>query len=96
MAGSIFISKELRLPVSTLQFDYLTERIRRAFDADGERFRRQIFAPEDEGEMKFISAENEDGEGVRAFYRAVVSAQSKAATEDGYDCSPGSGMTFCV
>jgi hypothetical protein len=31
MAGAIFISSELRLPVSTRQFDYFVERFRGAF-----------------------------------------------------------------
>jgi len=85
MAGSIFLSKELRLPVSTQQFGYLVERIRTAFDADAQACLREIYSPMDDGGMNFISAENEGEAGFEAFFRAIVRANSAAASEGNYE-----------
>jgi len=85
LAGSILISKELRLPVNSQQFGYLAERIRRAFDAEGQPFLREIFSPADEGAMNFISAENGDEAALKAFFRAVVIAKSNASNEPSYE-----------
>jgi len=71
----------LRLPLSTLQFDYLTDRIRLAFNVEDQGYLRRIYAPEDDGAMKFISAEHEDAAGFEAFFRAVERARSKASAE---------------
>ena len=84
MAGSIFLSKELRLPVSTQQFGYLVERIRPAFDTDEQEHLREIYSPMDEGGMNFISAEHEGEAGFKALFYAVVKANSIAASEDNY------------
>src|SRR5882762_3030379 len=85
MAGSIFISKESRLPVSTQQFGYLVERIRVEFDAEDQPFVREIYSSMDDGGMSFISAENEGYAGFEAFFRAVAKAKLKASVESNYD-----------
>jgi len=85
VAGSIFVSKELRLPVSTQQFDYLIERIRPAFSANSQSSLRRIYSPMDDGGMSFISAENEDGDGFKSFFQAVAKAKLEASSESSLD-----------
>jgi hypothetical protein len=85
LAGAIFISKELRLPVSTREFDYLAQRIRQAFDAECQAFLQEIYSPVDDAGMNIISAENGGEAGLHAFFRAVVRARLKDSGEPGYE-----------
>lgn len=84
MAGSIFISKEIRLPLSTQQFDYLTERIRGAFYIEDQSHLRSIYTPMDDEGTNFISAENEEKTGFKAFFKAIARAKSNAQLEENY------------
>ncbi len=84
MAGSIIVSKELRFPVSSLQFDYLAERIRAGFDFEGQAYLKEIYSPMDEGGMDFISVKNENEAAFKSFVLAVLKAKEAASTEDSY------------
>ena len=83
MAGAIFISKELRLPVSTSQFDYFVKHLEDAFLSDEQDIRKEVFRPFEEGGMDFITAEALDvgafGKFCAAVSRAYQSARSKEA-----------------
>jgi hypothetical protein len=85
LAGAIFISKELRLPVSTRDFDYLAERIRLAFDTEGQAFLREIYSPADDAGMYIISAEYGGEAGLHAFFRAVLRASQENSGEPDYE-----------
>lgn len=84
MAGTILVDDDSGLATSTVEFDYLVERIRHAFTKDDERFLQQIYEPLDEGGMTFISLTDTGVEGFRAFVRAAKQACSRAATEEGF------------
>jgi len=84
MAGMIFISRELRVAVSTQQLGYLVERIRDAFSAEDLPYLLAIYSPMDDEGMNFISVENEDENGLKAFFKAVVRAKARAGTESNF------------
>ena len=79
MAGSIFVSKQLRLPLSTQQFDYLVERIRIEYGQADQARMQAIFSPLDEEGMNFISAESQDDAGFKAFFDAIVRAKERSS-----------------
>ncbi|MFZ6759284.1 hypothetical protein ACO0K9_18930 [Undibacterium sp. Ji50W] len=84
MAGTIFVSKDVRVSVSTNQFDYFTERVRSGFSDSEKVFMGQIYSPMDDGGMMFISAESQDIEGFNIFLKAVQKARKKSASEKNY------------
>ncbi len=49
MAGSIVISKEVRVPVSTSQFDYLVSRIGDQFHSSDMWIKDEVYLPMEEG-----------------------------------------------
>jgi hypothetical protein len=81
MAGSIFISKELRLPVSTRQFDYLVKHLADAFLSEEQNIREQVFRPLEEGGMDFITAEGLSESEFGRFCAAVDRANRHAHSE---------------
>jgi hypothetical protein len=84
MAGTILVGEKSGLAMSTVEFDYLVERIRHAFNEGDEKFAQEIYEPLDAGGMTFISVAEAGVDGFRAFVRAARQACSRAATEDGY------------
>lgn len=84
MAGFILLSEGLLISLSSVQFDYLTERIRSEFLQEDAECMKKIFFPHDEGGMNFISADNQSEICFRAFADAAFKAHSKAQTEDLY------------
>ena len=70
MAGSIIISKDVQVLLSTSQFDYLVERVRRQFESSDLHVKDKVYFPMDEGGMTFISAEPLDAQGFTAFSKA--------------------------
>lgn len=81
MAGTIFVSKDLRLAVSSRQFDYLVQYIRSAFAADESDVEGVIFEPMDEGGMDFISASALSKGDFGRFASAVVRAHKSASAD---------------
>jgi hypothetical protein len=81
MAGSIFVSKELRLPVSTMQFDYLVKHIADAFLPEEQGIRAEVFQPLEEGGMDFISAKALSASAFGKFSAAVERAHQSARLE---------------
>ena len=84
MAGTILISRGVGVPVSTLQFDYITERVRSEFGESERNFMEQIYSSMDEGGMAFISAESQGVEGFKIFLNAVQKAHRRAADTENY------------
>lgn len=84
MAGTILVGEKCGLATSTVEFDYLVERIRHAFTEGDEKFVQKIYEPLDAGGMTFISLSEAGVDGFRAFVRAAKQACSLAAVEDGY------------
>lgn len=81
MAGSIIISKDVRVPLSTNQFDYLVERVGSQFGPLDMRVKEEVYFPMDEGGMMFISAESLNAQDFAAFSRAVMKARVAAQAE---------------
>jgi hypothetical protein len=84
MAGTILVDDDCGLATSTIEFDYLVERIRQAFAKNDEKFMQEIYEPLDEGGMTFISLTDTGVDGFRAFVRAAKQACSRAAAEEGF------------
>jgi len=86
MAGSIFVSSETLLSLSSVQFDYLVEKIRAVALEVDKTYWSQIFEPMDEGGMSFISLEQQDISGFSVFCSAVTLAKEKseAASAEGH------------
>ena len=82
MAGAIFISKELRLPVSTSQFDYLVKHLADAFLSDEQDIREEVFRPFEEGGMDFITAEALNVGAFAKFCAAATRAYQIARSEE--------------
>lgn len=81
MAGTILIGEKKGLPLSTIEFDYLVERIRLAFNNVDEDFMREIYEPLDEGGMTFISLIGLNEKGFQAFAHATAQAYSQDSQE---------------
>ncbi len=84
MAGSILISDQVGIALSTRDFDYLVERIRVEFPLNDRRWASEIFEPMDEGGMTFISLIDCSGDGFCSFFNAVLLAKKKAEDVEGY------------
>ncbi|MBU0600798.1 MAG: hypothetical protein KKD25_00135 [Gammaproteobacteria bacterium] len=56
MAGTILISDDQGLAISTVEFDYLVECIRGSFLPEDQSVAELVYEPLDEGGMTFISA----------------------------------------
>lgn len=84
MAGSIIISKDVRVPVSTSQFDYLVGRIGDQFDSSGMRVKDEVYLPMEGGGMTFISTESLDSNGLAIFLAAVMRARTASQVEESF------------
>lgn len=82
MAGAIFISDEIRLPLSSQQLGYLTARIRAEFGSQDQAYLEEIYSPMDDEGMSFISCQNLDVAGCMVFFEAVTKAKNRAQSED--------------
>lgn len=74
MAGTILIMGKDGLATSTVEFDYLAERIRCAFSPEEDAIVSTVFEPLDEGGMTFISTTELCKAEFQAFERAVKRA----------------------
>ena len=81
MAGTILISDNVGLATSTVEFDHLVERIRKAFVVGEEQLASDIYEPMDEGGMTFISVSDKDPEVLVAFGNAVMRAYLASQNE---------------
>ena len=81
MAGAIFISQDLRRPVSSRQFDYLMQYLREGFAPGSEVVRDEVFRPCDEGGMDFISAKELAASDFAVFAAALDLAREAAGRE---------------
>jgi hypothetical protein len=84
MAGTILIGKKSGLAVSSIEFDYMIDRIRGAFMPGEENIRKQVFEPLDDGGMTFISAADIDAHSYHVFSRAIRRAHEKAMLEESF------------
>jgi hypothetical protein len=81
MAGTILITEKEGLATSTVEFDYLVERIRHAFLPEDSEIVSAIYEPLDEGGMTFISAADLGDDKFQTFVRAVRRAYAMSAQE---------------
>nr|WP_269112903.1 hypothetical protein [Burkholderia territorii] len=84
MAGSIVISKDVRIPVSTSQFDYLVGRIGDQFDSPDIWVKDEAYLPMEEGGMSFVSTESLNSNGLSIFLAAVTRARTASHAEDSF------------
>jgi hypothetical protein len=84
MSGTILIGEKNSIPLSTVAFDRLVEKIRAEFMGDESKYMDDIYSPLDDGGMTFISLKTQNGEGFRAFCRAVDRAYKKEASEESF------------
>ena len=77
MAGSIIVSKSLRLPTSTWVFDYLVDRIRNELTTQP-TILGKAFQPMDEGGMMFVSLAELSENEFSLFMQATARARDRA------------------
>jgi hypothetical protein len=81
MGGTILVSKGNGFATSTVDFDYLTERIRAELMWKDPSVLTAAYEPLDDGGMTFISLEALDDESYRIFVEATKQAELKASTD---------------
>lgn len=83
MAGTILVTDERGLAISTVEFDYLVECIRGAFLQEDQSVAELVYEPLDEGGMTFISAVELDELSYPVFaetvWRAYVASKGTAS-----------------
>lgn len=84
MSGTIIVSPGHGVATSTVNFDYLVERIRQSFDAVDDEVVSEIYEPMDQGGMTYISLADLSQGKFNSFVRAVMRAHSLAASEESY------------
>ncbi|VWB21972.1 hypothetical protein [Burkholderia diffusa] len=84
MAGSIVISKDVRVPVSTSQFDYLVSRIGDQFGLSDIWVKDEVYLPMEEGGMSFISTESLNSNELSIFLTAVMRARTASQDEGSF------------
>jgi hypothetical protein len=85
MAGGVFISDGLSLPVSTRQFDYLVKYIGEAFLPSEQKLRSEVFRPYEKGAMNFIVAGELDKGDFRKFCDVVERALQSARLQERFE-----------
>ncbi|WP_269112273.1 toxin-immunity protein system imunity protein CdiI [Burkholderia cepacia] len=83
MAGSIVVCKEVRVPVSTSQFDYLVSRIGDQFHPSDMWIKDEVYLPMEEG-MSFISTESLNSNGLSIFLETVMRARAASQAEESF------------
>lgn len=81
MGGSILVAEQRGLATSTVDFDYLTTRIRQVLLGHTTAMVSKVYRALDEGGMTFISLLDLDSQEYQAFVSACEDAQ-KIAVED--------------
>lgn len=84
MAGSIIVSEETLIPLSTMGLYYLIERIRLEFDEEDEAFKSEIYETLDKQGMPFIVLRGQDRKRFNAFARATKRAYDKEHHETSF------------
>lgn len=84
MVGSIVISKDVRVPVSTSQFDYLVSRIGDQFDSSDMGVKNEVYLPVEEGGMSLISTESLNSNELAIFSTAVMRARAASQAEESF------------
>ncbi|NIA55064.1 hypothetical protein HAV22_15615 [Massilia sp. TW-1] len=84
MGGTILVSKGYGFATSTVDFDYLAERIRAELASKHPSVAKAAYEPLDDGGMTFLSLEALDGESFRDFLEATKQAEAKASTDASY------------
>lgn len=84
MGGTILVSKGRGFATSTVDFDYLVERIRAELMPKHPSVVIAAYEPLDEGGMTFISLEALDRESYCFFVEAITKAEVKASTDVSY------------
>lgn len=84
MAGTIFVTYENAVALSSIVFDRLGDAIRRHFGADERAVATQVYWHHDEGGMSAISADGLHPDEFSVFVRAVRGAHKEARTADDF------------
>ncbi|WP_431207393.1 hypothetical protein [Burkholderia cepacia] len=83
MAGSITISKDVRVQVSTSQLDYFVSRIGDQFHPSDMWIKGEVYLPMEEG-VSFISTESLNSSGLSIFLATVMRARAASQTEESF------------
>lgn len=78
------MSKGHGFATSTVDFDYLTERIRAELRSKHPLVAKTAYEPVDEGGMTFLSLEGLDSESFHFFLEATKQAEAKASADASY------------
>ena len=83
MAGSITISKDVRVQVSTSQLDYFVSRIGDQFHPSDMWIKDEVYLPMEEG-VSFISTESLNSSGLSIFMATVMRARAASQAEESF------------
>ncbi|MFZ6768543.1 hypothetical protein ACO0LM_15905 [Undibacterium sp. Di26W] len=72
MSGTIFISEQKSVTISTISFDYLLENMRDFFQGDDKRFADDIYEQMDKQDCTFVYLDKQQKEGFNAFARSML------------------------
>ncbi|WP_338768676.1 hypothetical protein [Massilia sp. METH4] len=86
MAGAILIAKKNGVSLSTINFDYIIEKIRADFCGSEAAIMEEIHSPVDNGGFSFISLGEQNGHGFNVFVRAASIARETDLREQPLSC----------
>ncbi|GGY53678.1 hypothetical protein [Pseudoduganella albidiflava] len=81
MAGAILVTEKNGVSLSSIDFDYIIEKIRPNFNDSEKDVREEIYSPVDDGGMSFISLVEQCAERFNAFVRAASIAYENEIKE---------------
>lgn len=84
MGGTILVSKGHGFATSTVDFDYLADRIRAELISKHPSVVKAAYEPLDKGGMTFLSLEALDGQSFRFFLEATKQAEGRALSDASY------------
>ena len=84
MGGSIFVSEDRSLDMSTVDFIDFAERIRRELSAEEASALAPAYEAMDEGGMTFLSVDELDAAAFRIFVDAAGRARARAMTDGSF------------
>lgn len=94
MAGSIIISVNLGVSMSSVVFDHVVEETRKEFAESEKKIMEDIYGPYDHQAQMFINLNGQPAEVIRAFLRATSAAKAKGA-QDGYALPQNDWSELC-
>lgn len=81
MAGAILVANNVGVSMNSVDFDYITEKIRSNFNKEEAAIREEIYSPVDDGGLSFISLTEQSDNGFNAFVRAASIAYESELKE---------------